>query len=71
MDVLFFEYLPPIIMLVITGVLTYYAFKLIYSMSEEAKNAKTITDVVLFIIATLVLSIMIIFMVALAIESIV
>lgn len=40
-------------------------------MSEEAKNAKTITDVVLFIIGTLVLSIMIIFMVALAIESIV
>ena len=71
MDVLFFEYLPPIIMLLITGVLTYYTFKLIYSMSEEVKNAKTITDVVLFIIGTLVLSIMIIFMLALAIESIV
>lgn len=71
MDVLFFEYLPPIIMLLITAVLTYYTFKLIYSMSEEVKNAKTITDVVLFIIGTLVLSIMIIFMVALAIESIV
>lgn len=71
MDVLFFEYLPPIVVLIITGVLTYYTFKLIYSMSEEVKNAKTITDVVLFIIGTLVLSIMIIFMVALAIESIV
>lgn len=40
-------------------------------MSEQVKNAKTITDVVFFIIATLVLSIMLIFMVALGIEAIV
>lgn len=40
-------------------------------MTEQVKNAKTITDVVFFIIATLVLSIMLIFMVALAIEAIV
>lgn len=40
-------------------------------MTEQVKNAKTITDVVFFIIATLVSSIMFIFMVALAIEAIV
>lgn len=71
MDIIFFEYLPPIIILLIVGVLTYYTFKLIYSMSEQVKNAKTITDVVLFIIATLVLSIMLVFIIALAIEAIV
>lgn len=71
MDVILFEYLPPIIILLIVGVLTYYTFKLIYSMTEQVKNAKTITDVVFFIIATLVLNIMLIFMVALVIEAIV
>lgn len=71
MDVILFEYLPPIIILLIAGVVTYYTFKLIYSMIEQVKNAKTITDVVFFIIATLVLSIMLIFMLALAIEVIV
>ena len=71
MDVLLFEYLPPIIILLVTGVLTYYTFKAIYLMSEEVKNAKTITDVVFFTIDTLVLSIMLIFIVALAIETIV
>lgn len=71
MYVILFEYLPPITILLIAGVITYYTFKLIYSMSEQVKNAKTITDVVFFIIATLVLSIMLIFIVALAIEVIV
>lgn len=71
MDVILFEFLPPIIILVVAGVTTYYIFKLIYSMTEEAKHANTITDVVFFIIATLVLSIMLIFMIALAIECVV
>lgn len=71
MDVILFEYLPPIIILLIVSVLAYYFFKVLYNMTEQVKNAKTITDVVFFIIATLVLSIMLIFMVALAIEVIV
>lgn len=71
MNILLFEFLPPIFILVATGVLAYYFFKLIYKMSEEVKHAKTITDVVLFILGVLVLSIMLILMVALAIESIV
>lgn len=71
MDVILFEYLPPIVILLIVSVLAYYFFKLLYNMTEQVKNAKTITDVVFFIIATLVLSIMFIFMVALAIEAIV
>lgn len=71
MDVILFEYLPPIIILLIVSVLAYYFFKVLYNMTEQVKNAKTITDVVFFIIATLVLSIMFIFMVALAIEVIV
>lgn len=71
MDVILFEYLPPIVILIIVSVLAYYFFKLLYNMTEQVKNAKTITDVVFFIIATLVLSIMLIFMVALAIEAIV
>lgn len=71
MGVILFEYLPPIIILLIAGVLSYYTFKLIYSMTEQVKNAKTIRDVVFFIIATLVLSIMLIFMVAILIEAVV
>lgn len=71
MDVILFEYLPPIVILLIVSVLAYYFFKLLYNMTEQVKNAKTITDVVFFIIATLVSSIMFIFMVALAIEAIV
>lgn len=71
MGVILFEYLPPIVILLIVSVLAYYFFKLLYNMTEQVKNAKTITDVVFFIIATLVLSIMLIFMVALAIEAIV
>lgn len=71
MGVILFEYLPPIISLLVVSVLAYYFFKLLYNMTEQVKNAKTITDVVFFIIATLVLSIMLIFMVALAIEAIV
>lgn len=71
MVVILFEYLPPIISLLVVSVLAYYFFKLLYNMTEQVKNAKTITDVVFFIIATLVLSIMLIFMVALAIEAIV
>lgn len=71
MDVILFEYAPPIFILILAGVLTYYIFKLLYLMSEEVKHAKTITDVLLFIVATLVLSIMLILMIALAIEAIV
>lgn len=71
MDVLLFEYLPPTLILLLAGVLAYYFFKLLYKMSEEVKHAKTVTDVVLFIIGTLVLSIILAFMVALAIEVIV
>lgn len=71
MDVLLFEYLPPTLILLLAGVLAYYFFKLLYKMSEEVKHAKTVTDVVLFIIGTLVLSIILVFMVALAIEAIV
>lgn len=71
MDILLFEFLPPIFILVATGVLAYYFFKILYKMSEEAKHAKTITDVVLFLLGDLVLSIMLILMVALAIEAIV
>lgn len=71
MDILLFEFLPPIFILVVTGVLAYYFFKLLYKMIEEVKHAKTITDVVLFILETLALSIMLVFLIALAIEAIV
>lgn len=71
MDIIFFEYLPPISILIIVSVLAYYFFILLYNMTEQVKNAKTITDVVFFIIATLVLSIMLVFIIALAIEAIV
>lgn len=69
MDILLFEFLPPIFILVATGVLAYYFFKLLYKMLEEVKHAKTITDVVLYILGSLVLSIMLILMVVLAIEA--
>lgn len=71
MDVILFEYAPPILLLILAGVLAYYFFKLLYNMTEEVKHAKNITDVVLFILGTLVLSIILILMVALAIEAIV
>lgn len=71
MDVILFEYVPPIVILLIVSVLAYYFFELLYNMTEQVKNAKTITDVVFFIIATLVLSIILIFMIALGIETIV
>ncbi len=71
MDVILFEYVPPIIILLLAGALAYYFFKLLYKMSEEVKHAKTITDVVLFILGTLVLSIILILMIALAIECVV
>ncbi len=71
MDVLLFEYLPPITILILVGALAYYFFKLLYNMSKKVKHAKTITEVVLFVVGTLVLSIMLILMVALAIEVIV
>lgn len=71
MDVLLFEYLPPIFIILLAGVLVYYMFKILYNMTEEVKHAKTITDVVLFIVGTLVISIILILMIALAIEAIV
>lgn len=71
MDIILFEFAPPILLLIVAGVVDYYYLKLIYNMTEQVKNAKTITDVVFFIIATLVLSIMLVFIIALAIEAIV
>lgn len=71
MDVLLFEYLPPFTLLLVVGAIAYYMFKLLYLITEEAKEARTITDVVLFTIGALVLSIILILMVALAIEAIV
>lgn len=71
MDVILFEYLPSIIILIIVGVLAYYVFKLLYNMTAQAKEARTITGLVLCIIATLILSILLILMVALGIEAIV
>lgn len=71
MDVLLFEYLPPITILILVGSQAYYFFKLLYNMSKKVKHAKTITEVVLFVVGTLVLSIMLILMVALTIEVIV
>ncbi len=71
MDEILFEFLPPIIILLLAGVLAYYFFKLLYSITEEVKQAKTIKDVVLLILGTLVLSIILILMIALAIECVV
>lgn len=71
MDVLLFEYLPPFTLLILAGAIAYYMFKLLYPITEEAKGARTITEVVLCIIAVLILSISLILMVALAIEVIV
>lgn len=71
MSVLLFEYLPPFILLVVVGAIVYYMFKVIQMITEEAKEARTITEGVLCIIAVLILSILLILMVALAIEAIV
>lgn len=71
MNDLLFEYLPPFTLLLVVGAIAYYMFKLLYLVTEEAKEARTITEVVLYIIAMLILSIMLILMVALAIEAIV
>lgn len=69
MNVLLFEYLPPFTLLLVVGVMAYYMFKLLYLITEEAKEARTITECVLCIIAVLILSILLIFMVAVAIEA--
>ncbi len=71
MDILLFEYLPPFTLLILAGAIAYYMYKLLYLITEEAKEARTITEVVLCIIAVLILSILLILMVALAIEVIV
>lgn len=71
MSVLLFEYLPPFILLVVVGAIVYYMFKVIHLITEEAKEARTIAEGVLCIIAVLILSILLILMVALAIEAIV
>lgn len=70
MNVLF-EYLPPFTLLLVVGAIAYYGFKLLYLITEEAKEARTITEVVFCIIAMLILSILLILMLALAIEAIV
>lgn len=71
MSVLLFEYLPPFILLVVVGAIVYYMFKVLHLITKEAKEARTITEGVLCIIAVLILSILLILMVALAIEAIV
>lgn len=71
MDVILFEYWPPIIILILLSVYAYYSFKLLYNMTKQVKHAKTITDVVSFIIGALVLSIMLAVLIALVIEDIV
>lgn len=71
MDVLLFEYLPPFALLILVGAIAYYMFELLYLITEEAKEAMTITEAVLCIIAVLILSILLILMVALAIKGIV
>lgn len=71
MDVLLFEYLPPIIILLVVGVLDYYYLKLIYNMIEFTKKSYKITDVVLVSVAVTVLTILLILQTALAIETIV
>lgn len=71
MDTLLFEFLPPFTLLLVVGAIAYYMFKLLYLITEEAKEARTITEVVLCIIAMLILSILLILMLALAIEAIV
>lgn len=71
MDVILMEYLLPIALLVVAGVLDYYYLKLIYNMIEFSKKSYKITDVVVVIIAVTVLSILFILQTALAIESIV
>ena len=71
MDVILFEYLPPIIILILLSVYAYYSFKLLYNMTKQVKHAKTNTDVVSFIIGALELSIMLVVLIALVIEDIV
>lgn len=71
MDVLLFEYLPPFALLILVGAIAYYMFELLYLITEEAKEAMTITEAVLCIIAVLILNILLILMVALAIKGIV
>lgn len=71
MDILLFEYLPPLTLLLVVGAIVYYGSKLLCLIAEEAKEARTIAEIVLCIIAMLILCILLILMVALAIEAIV
>lgn len=64
MSVLLFECLPPFIPVVVLGAIVYYMLKLIHMITEEAKEARTITKAVLCIIAVLILNILLILMVA-------
>ena len=70
MDIILFEFAPPILLLIVAGVIDYY-LKLIYTMIEYSKKSYKLTDVVLVIFAVLVLSILMILQTALAIEAIV
>ena len=71
MDIILFEFAPPILLLIVAGVIDYYYLKVIYKMIEYSKKSYKITDVVLVIFAVLVLSILVILQTALAIEAIV
>lgn len=59
-----FEFLPSFIPVVVLGAIVHYMFKLIHLLTEEAKDARTITKGVLCIIAVLILSILLILMTA-------
>lgn len=71
MDIILFEFAPPILLLIVAGVIDYYYLKVIYNMIDYSKKSYKLTDVVLVIIAVLVLSILMILQTALAIEAIV
>jgi predicted PurR-regulated permease PerM len=71
MDIILFEFAPPILLLIVAGVIDYYYLKVIYNMIEYSKKSYKLTDVVLVIFAVLVLSILMILQTALVIEAIV
>lgn len=71
MDIILFEFAPPILLIIVAGVIDYYYLKVIYNMIDYSKKSYKLTDVVLVIIAVLVLSILMILQTALAIEAIV
>ena len=71
MDIILFEFAPPILLLIVAGVIDYYYLKVIYNMIDYSKKSYKLTDVVLVIFAVVVLSILMILQTALAIAAIV